>query len=109
MPNNQAVSSAQWLADRKELLAKEKEFSQLRDQMTQMRRDLPWEKVEKDYQFQGPTGKESLADLFGPCRQLIVYHFMFGPDWPEGCKVCSMLADHYDPLIIHLDIVTHLW
>ena len=102
MTTHPVVSSDAWLAARKELLEKEKEFSRLRDQLTQMRRDLPWEKIEKSYTFDGPDGKETLADLFGNCSQLIVYHFMFGPDWPEGCKICSMFGDHYDPLTIHL-------
>jgi predicted dithiol-disulfide oxidoreductase (DUF899 family) len=102
MTDHTVVSSDQWLTARKDLLQKEKEFSRLRDELTQKRRNLPWERVEKDYTFDGPNGKESLADLFGECSQLIVYHFMFGPDWPEGCKVCSMLGDHYDPLVVHL-------
>ncbi len=96
------VDGDEWLAARKELLKKEKEFSRLRDELTQQRRNLPWESVEKQYTFEGPNGKESLADLFGDCSQLIVYHFMFGPNWKEGCKICSMMGDHYDPLVIHL-------
>ena len=96
------TSSEAWLAARKELLKKEKEFSRQRDELTQMRRDLPWEKVEKEYTFDGHDGKESLEGLFGDSSQLIIYHFMFGPDWQEGCKICSMFGDHYDPLVIHL-------
>ena len=102
MADHEVVSSAQWLAARKELLIKEKEFTRLRDELTEQRRNLPWEKVEKQYTFDGPNGTETLAELFGNCSQLIIYHFMFGPDWQEGCKICSMLADHYDPLVIHL-------
>jgi predicted dithiol-disulfide oxidoreductase (DUF899 family) len=102
MTEHAVVSSDQWLAARQELLQKEKEFSRLRDELTQQRRDLPWERVEKEYMFEGPEGNESLSDLFGGCSQLVIYHFMFGPDWPEGCKICSMLGDHYDPLVIHL-------
>lgn len=102
MADHPVVSSAEWLAARQELLKREKEFSRLRDELTQQRRDLPWEKVEKEYTFDGPHGKETLADLFAECSQLIIYHFMFGPDWPEGCKICSLLGDHYDPLVIHL-------
>lgn len=102
MADHEVVSSADWLKARTELLEKEKEFSRLRDQMTQMRRKLPWERMEEDYVFQAAGGEMTLADLFCNCSQLIVYHFMFGPDWPEGCKICSMLGDHYDPLIIHL-------
>lgn len=103
MTKNPVVSNGEWTAARIELLKKEKEFSRLRDELTQQRRDLPWELVQKEYIFEGPNGKETLADLFGGCSQLIVYHFMYGPEWPEGCKVCSMLADHYDPLTIHLE------
>lgn len=102
MQDHPVVSGASWLEARRELLEKEKEATRLRDELTELRRSLPWERVEKDYVFEGPDGKESLADLFGSSRQLIVYHFMYGPDWPEGCKVCSMLSDHYDPIIIHL-------
>ena len=101
MPNK-IVSSEEWLTARKELLAREKQFSKQRDELTKARLELPWEKVEKDYSFDSPDGKQSLADLFGECGQLIVYHFMFDPDWDEGCKACSLIADHYDPLIIHL-------
>src|SRR5271168_3411188 len=96
------VSPAEWLAARKELLAKEKEFTRLRDELSRQRRDLPWEKVEKNYVFDGPNGKETLADLFGGKGQLIVYHFMLGPDWEEGCKSCSLLADHFDGSVVHL-------
>ena len=102
MTDHDVVSRDKWLAARIELLEKEKEFTRLRDELTQRRRDLPWEKVDKEYTFEGPQGHQSLADLFGSCSQLIVYHFMYGPDWPEGCKICSMLGDHYDPLVIHL-------
>lgn len=102
MADHKVVSSEQWLAARKELLEQEKEFSRLRDQLTRKRRELPWEKIEKEYTFQSAKGTESLAELFGDRSQLIIYHFMFGPDWPEGCKICSMIGDHYDPLRIHL-------
>ena len=96
------VSSAAWLAARRELLAKEKEFTRLRDELSQKRRELPWEKVEKNYVFDGPNGKEMLADLFDGRSQLVVYHFMFGPDWKEGCPSCSMAADHFDGSVVHL-------
>ena len=96
------VSQAEWLAARKDFLAKEKEFTRLRDELSRQRRELPWEKVEKQYVFDGPKGRESLADLFDGRRQLIVYHFMFGPGWNEGCKSCSYLADHFDGPSIHL-------
>src|SRR5260370_24281800 len=96
------VSQAEWLAARKELLKKEKEFSRLRDQLSEQRRELPWEKVEKPYMFDGPKGKESLAELFGGRSQLIVYHFMLGPDWKEGCPSCSFISDHIDGSLVHL-------
>jgi predicted dithiol-disulfide oxidoreductase (DUF899 family) len=102
MTNRSVVSPQEWVAARKELLANEKEFSRLRDALSQQRRDLPWEKVEKPYAFEGPGGKESLADLFDGRSQLVIYHFMFDSDWDEGCKSCSFLADHYNPSIIHL-------
>lgn len=102
MANHTVVSSEEWLAARIELLQREKEFTRLRDELTQRRRDLPWERVDKEYTFDGGDGKETLADLFGRCSQLVVYHFMFGPDWPDGCKICSMFGDHYDPLVVHL-------
>ncbi len=96
------VSQAEWLAARQELLKKEKEFTRLRDELSRQRRELPWEKVEKEYVFDGPRGKETLADLFDGRSQLIVYHFMLGPGWSEGCKSCSYLADHFDGPAIHL-------
>ena len=96
------VSPAEWLAARKEYLAKEKEFTRLRDELSRQRRELPWEKVEKQYAFEGPNGKETLAGLFGARSQLIVYHFMLGPGWKEGCPGCSFLADHFDGAVAHL-------
>ena len=96
------VSPEEWLTARKTLFAKEKELTRLRDELSRQRRELPWEKVDKNYVFDGPQGKESLADLFAGRSQLIVYHFMFGPDWPEGCPSCSMVADHFDGSLIHL-------
>jgi len=100
--NHKVVSQEDWLVARKELLVKEKEFSRLRDELSRRRRDLPWEKVEKEYTFDGPSGKETLAQLFDGKSQLITYHFMFDPEWTEGCKSCSFIADHYNPSIIHL-------
>ncbi|MEZ4661338.1 MAG: thioredoxin family protein [Caldilineaceae bacterium] len=102
MTNHPVVSQAEWLAARRELLAKEKEFTHLRDQLSQQRRDLPWERVEKEYVFDGPNGKETLADLFDGKGQLVVYHFMFGPDWEEGCPSCSFWADNYSGIPAHL-------
>jgi predicted dithiol-disulfide oxidoreductase (DUF899 family) len=96
------VSPAEWMAARKELLKKEKEFTRLRDEISRQRRELPWERVEKKYLFEGLAGRETLADLFEGHSQLIVYHFMFGPGWKEGCPSCSFLADHFDGMRVHL-------
>jgi predicted dithiol-disulfide oxidoreductase (DUF899 family) len=96
------VSQDEWLAARKALLAKEKEFSKARDQLSAARRALPWVKVETNYVFDGPVGKETLADLFGAKSQLLVYHFMLGPGWVQGCPSCSFLADHFDGAVAHL-------
>ncbi len=84
-------------------MRKEKEFTKLRDELTQQRRDLPWEAVSKSYTFDGPNGKMSLSDLFAGRSQLIVYHFMFNPNWDQGCKHCSFWADHYSGMIPHLN------
>jgi predicted dithiol-disulfide oxidoreductase (DUF899 family) len=100
--NHKVVSHKEWLIARKKLLVKEKRFSRLRDALNQQRRKLPWVKVEKEYVFDGPNGKETLADLFCGKSQLIVYHFMFGPGWKEGCPHCSFWADHYDSVNVHL-------
>jgi predicted dithiol-disulfide oxidoreductase (DUF899 family) len=100
--NHPVVPPGEWLAARKELLAKEKAFTKLRDELSQKRLELPWEKVTKQYVFDGPQGKESLADLFGGKSQLIVYHFMFGPTWEQGCPGCSFLADHFDGSLPHM-------
>lgn len=96
------VSHEEWLEARKRHLTEEKEFTRLRDELSRQRRALPWEKVEKSYVFDAPGGKETLADLFGPRSQLIVYHFMLGPGWQEGCPSCSLIADHFDGFAIHL-------
>jgi predicted dithiol-disulfide oxidoreductase (DUF899 family) len=96
------VPQAEWVAARKELLRKEKEFSRLRDELSRQRRALPWERVEKKYVFDGPRGKETLGDLFAGRSQLIVYHFMFGLGWKEGCPSCSFLADTFDGAVVHL-------
>jgi predicted dithiol-disulfide oxidoreductase (DUF899 family)/predicted enzyme related to lactoylglutathione lyase len=96
------VSQDQWLAARKALLAKEKEFTKARDALSAERRQLPWVKLDKSYVFEGPEGKETVADLFGGRSQLIVYHFMLGPGWAQGCPSCSYLADHFDGANIHL-------
>lgn len=96
------VSHAEWLAARKQFLAKEKEFTRLRDELSRQRRELPREKVVKQYVFEGPRGKETFADLFDGRSQLIVYHFMFGPGWSEGCPSCSYISDHFDGMTAHL-------
>jgi predicted dithiol-disulfide oxidoreductase (DUF899 family) len=99
---HKVVSAKEWLTARTALLVKEKKFNQLRDQLNQQRRDLPWVKVENEYVFDGPDGKKTLAQLFGDKSQLIVYHFMFGPGWKEGCPHCSFWSDHYDSVNLHL-------
>lgn len=96
------TTHAEWLAARMAFLTKEKEFTRLRDELSRQRRELPWEKVEKQYVFDGLKGKETLADLFDGRSQLIVYHFMFVPGWQEGCPGCSHLADHFDGPTMHL-------
>ncbi len=96
------VSHAEWVAARKEFLKKEKEFTRLRDKLSRERRELPWERVEKQYVFEGPNGKQTLADLFDGRRQLVIYHFMLGPGWKEGCPSCSYLSDSFDGATIHL-------
>jgi len=101
--NHKIVNSREWTTARKELLRKEKELTHLRDELSRQRRDLPWEKVEKKYAFEGRNGKETLPDLFQGRSQLIIYHFMFGPGWKEGCVGCSFLADHLDGAVQHLE------
>jgi predicted dithiol-disulfide oxidoreductase (DUF899 family) len=96
------VTHAEWLEARKGFLKKEKEFTHLRDEVSRLRRQLPRERVEKQYVFTGPNGQVTLSDLFGKRSQLIVYHFMFGPGWSEGCPSCSYLADHFDGAAVHL-------
>src|SRR5260370_12382811 len=100
--NHQVVSHEEWLAARIALLAKEKEFTRQREELARQRRALPWEKVEKQYVFDGPNGKETLPDLFGKHSQLVVYHFMFGPDDDERRLHCSFWADLFNGASIHL-------
>jgi predicted dithiol-disulfide oxidoreductase (DUF899 family) len=102
MEDHEIVSEADWLVARKDLLTREKEFTRERDALSGARRSLPWVKIDKEYVFDGPDGRETLADLFDGHSQLIVYHFMFGPDWDEGCKSCSYLADHFNGANWHL-------
>jgi predicted dithiol-disulfide oxidoreductase (DUF899 family) len=97
------VSRAEWIAARKELLIKEKQLTRQRDEIDRKRRELPWVKVEKSYLFDGPNGKQSLADLFENRSQLIVSHFMLGPGWKEGCAGCSFRSDHVDGALAHLE------
>jgi predicted dithiol-disulfide oxidoreductase (DUF899 family) len=97
------VSPSEWLTARQQLLAKEKELTHARDEVNRLRRKMPWVEVEKTYIFDGPNGKVSLADLFEKRSQLIVYHFMFGPDWEEGCDGCSFLCDHVDGARQHFE------
>lgn len=94
MPRNSVVSREEWTAARIALLAREKALTRLRDETSRERRDLPWVRIDKPYVFEGPDGKESLADLFDGKSQLLVYHFMFDPSWSEGCKSCSFWADN---------------
>jgi predicted dithiol-disulfide oxidoreductase (DUF899 family) len=91
-----------WIEARQQLLAKEKAFNRLRDELSAERRALPWERVDKAYVFDGPGGRKSLADLFDGRSQLVVYHFMLGPDWKEGCKSCSFWADNFNGIDVHL-------
>ena len=102
MISQKVVSRAEWLAARKAHLANEKKLTKTRDELSRQRRELPWVKVEKSYVFDDPGGRETLAELFGGRGQLIVYHFMFGPDWEHGCPSCSFLADHFDGAAVHL-------
>jgi predicted dithiol-disulfide oxidoreductase (DUF899 family) len=100
---HQIVQPEQWTAAREQLLAQEKQLTRMRDQVAAQRRELPWVKVDKTYVFDGPNGKETLADLFAGRSQLVVRHFMFGPGWEEGCVGCSFLADHLDGALVHLE------
>src|SRR5215471_1190992 len=103
LKNHTVVSHDEWLSARTSFLKKEKEFSRLRDELSKNRRELPWEKVEKQYIFDGPKGHETLADLFEKRSQLVVYHFMFAPEWDAGCPHCSFWADNFNPIILHLN------
>ena len=96
------VSREEWIAARKELLNREKELSHLQDEVSRQRRELPWVKVEKEYIFETPEGRKTLAELFNGNSQLVVYHFMFGPGWKAGCVGCSFFSDHVDGANQHL-------
>ena len=102
MQPHRTVSQEEWLVARQAHLAKEKELTRMRDQLSSERRELPWVKVEKRYVFDGADGQETLAELFGGRSQLLVYHFMLGPGWEQGCPSCSYLADHIDGANLHL-------
>jgi predicted dithiol-disulfide oxidoreductase (DUF899 family) len=102
MEQHKIVSNEAWLAAQRAHLAEEKAFTRARDALVKKRQALPWTKVEKTYAFDTPQGKKTLGDLFAGRSQLIVYHFMLGPDWEEGCPGCSFLSDHIDGALVHL-------
>ncbi|MGJ8527613.1 DUF899 domain-containing protein [Maritalea sp.] len=96
MKPNTIVDRATWENERRDLLAQEKEFTQLKDELSAKRRNMPWVKIDQDYRFETERGEESLLDLFGDKQQLLIYHFMYGPDWKQGCKSCSFWADNFN-------------
>ena len=100
--NHPVVSRDRWIAERRKLLAREKELTRLRDQIARERRALPWVRIDKSYVFDTAEGKRTLADLFEGRRQLLVQHFMLGPGWEQGCPSCSFMADHTDGMTVHL-------
>jgi predicted dithiol-disulfide oxidoreductase (DUF899 family) len=99
--DHKIVSESEWVEARKALLKKEKEFTILRDHLSQQRRDLPWVAVNKEYVFEGPNGNQTLSELFDGKSQLIVYHFMFDPSWEAGYLHCSFWADNFNGIIVH--------
>ncbi len=101
-PAHKIASREEWLAERRKLLLAEKELSRQHDRLAAVRRELPWVRIEKRYVFDGPNGQETLADLFEGRSQLLIYHFMLGPDMEEGCPSCSLVADHFDATLPHL-------
>ena len=103
LDNHRIVSKDEWLAARRALLKKEKEFTLLRDKLGQQQRDMPWVLVDKKYLFDGPNGKQTLSDLFDGRSQLIVYHFMYDPNWDAGCPSCSFWADNFNGIVVHLN------
>jgi predicted dithiol-disulfide oxidoreductase (DUF899 family) len=102
LTGHRVVSREEWIMERTAFLKREKEFTRERDELSRQRRELPWVKVEKPYSFDGPNGKETLADLFAGKSQLVVYHFMFNPAWADGCKACSFWADNFNGIPVHL-------
>ena len=103
MEGHRTVSRDQWIEERRALLAREKEFTRLRDQLSRQRRELPWVRVDKDYVFEGANGKQTLSELFAGRQQLIVYHLMFDPSWEEACSRCSFWADNFNGVLVHLN------
>ena len=103
MSDHRVVSHEEWLEARTAFLAREKEFTRLRDELNRKRRELPWEAVAKEYVFEGAGGKQCLPDLFAGRSQLIVYHFMFEPEWDAGCKHCSFWADNFNSIVVHVN------
>lgn len=101
--NHKIVSESEWIDYRKALLKDEKEFTILRDRLSQQRQDLPWVVINKEYIFEGPDGKQTLSELFDGRSQLVVYHFMFDPGWEAGCPSCSFWADNFNGIIVHLN------
>lgn len=102
MQPHKIVSQIEWTTARKAFLETEKKFTRARDELSRQRCELPWVKVEKNYVFEGPNGRQTLSELFDGRSQLIIYHFMLGPGWQEGCKSCSYLSDHWDGATTHL-------
>ena len=103
MQHNRIMSRDEWVAARKQLLVREKQLTHLRDEISAERRALPWVKVEKRYTFTAPDGKKIRADLFAGRSQLVIYHFMLGPGWKDGCIGCSFLSDHINGALVHLE------
>src|SRR5947199_947061 len=103
MSKHKTGTREEWLAARVELLKAEKELTRRSDELARQRQELPWVRVEKDYRFDTDEGSASLADLFGRRSQLLMYHFMFGPDYTAGCPACSAIADGFDGSVVHLE------
>src|SRR5213596_75321 len=103
MANHKTGTREEWMAARKKLLKAEKELTRRSDEVARKRQELPWVPVEKDYRFETDEGSASLADLFRGRSQLLVYHFMFGPEYTAGCPACSAIADGFDGFVVHLE------
>jgi predicted dithiol-disulfide oxidoreductase (DUF899 family) len=103
MPEHRTGTREEWLAARRELLEAEKELTRRGDELTQRRQELPWVRIDKDYSFEIDEGSASLADLFRGRSQLLIYHFMFGPDYTAGCPACSAIADGFNGFVVHLE------